>query len=88
MRYAWLREQSPSPDGAKQAFIHPFALLRFAYNAVFWVFLVPFFTTLPYQVGFIAFSVVILFRFAANLFTNNVLDLSPAQYERYPLRIP
>ena len=62
--------------------------MRFAYNAVFWVFLLPFFTAIDYGAGFVAFAVVILLRFIANTYTNNFLDLSPQQYEAYPFRIP
>ncbi|MFT5457763.1 MAG: hypothetical protein ACI9K2_004266 [Myxococcota bacterium] len=64
------------------------ALLRFVYNAIFWVFLLPFFSPMSYGTGFIAFAVVIGLRFVANLVTNNVLDLTPAQHEAYPFRIP
>jgi hypothetical protein len=62
--------------------------VRFVYNAAFWVFLLPFFTTIDYSVGFVAFSIVILVRFIANSYTNNILDLTPQQYEAYPFRIP
>jgi hypothetical protein len=36
----------------------------------------------------LAFTVIILIRLALNLYTNNVLELTPAQYENYPFRIP
>ena len=72
----------------KQAAMHPLALIRTAYNAVFWIFLIPFFTTIEYSTGFIAFSVVILVRLVLNLYTNNLLKLTPEGYEKYPFRIP
>ena len=58
-----------------------------AYNAAFWIFLLPFFTTMEYSTGFIAFTVIIFVRLGANLYTNNVLELTLEQYESYPLRI-
>ena len=88
MRFAWLREKSANDVWVKQAFTHPLSLIRKAYNAVFWIFLLPFFTTMEYSTGFIAFTVIILVRLALNLYTNNALDLTPEQYERYPFRIP
>ena len=88
MRFAWLRQHAPDDVSAKQGFPRPLWLVRFAYNAVFWVFLLPFFTAIDYSTGFVAFAVVILLRFTANAYTNNVLDLTPRQYEAYPFRIP
>jgi hypothetical protein len=88
MRFAWLRENSDNPDLVKQAGSHPLALIRTAYNAVFWIFLIPFFTTMEYSTGFIAFSVVILVRLILNLYTNNALKLTPEGYKKYPFRIP
>ena len=64
------------------------ALIRLAYNAVFWIFLLPFFTIIDYGTGFIAFTVIIAIRLVLNLYTNNMLDLTPEQYESYPFRIP
>ena len=86
-RFAWLRENQPNHDAVKQQFTHPFALVRLVYNAAFWIFLIPFFTMVEYNTGFIAFSIIIFVRFGANLYTNNVLNLTPAQYEGYPFRI-
>ncbi len=88
VRFAWLREQSADDDWVRQAFTHPLSLIRKAYNMVFWIFLLPFFTTMEYSTGFIAFTVIILVRLALNLYTNNVLNLTPEQYESYPFRIP
>jgi len=89
MRFAWLRENTTNYVAAKQGSTHPLALLRMAYNAVFWIFLLPFlFAAIDYGMGFIAFSVVILVRLLLNLYTNNILDLGPAQYDAYPFRIP
>ena len=87
-RFAWLRKNSSDPESVNQAFIHPLALIRFAYNAVFWVFLLPFIFRIDYQIGFIAFAIVIGVRLVLNLVTNNLLDFTPDQYDLYPFRIP
>jgi hypothetical protein len=88
MRFAWLRENSGDDDVVKQAFTHPLSLIRKAYNLVFWIFLLPFFTTMEYSTGFIAFTVIIAVRLVLNLYTNNFLNLTPEGYENYPFRIP
>jgi hypothetical protein len=88
MRFAWLKENSADYVAVKQAFTHPLSLIRKAYNLAFWIFLIPFFTAMEYSTGFIVFTVVILIRLGLNLYTNNVLNLTPAQYESYPFRIP
>ena len=89
MRFAWLRKRSAEYVSVKQGFTHPLSLVRLVYNAAFWVFLLPFFfTAIDYSTGFIAFAAIILLRFSANLYTNNFLNLTPQQYERYPFRIP
>ena len=89
MRFAWLQENTDNPDLVKQARTNPLALIRLAYNAVFWIFLLPFiFTSIDYSMGFIAFTAVIFVRLSANLYTNNFLDLTPQQYQSYPFRIP
>ena len=88
MRFAWLRQHTPDYVSVKQGFTHPLSLVRFVYNAVFWVFLLPFLTAIDYSTGFVAFTAVILFRFGVNVVTNNFLNLTPQQYERYPFRIP
>jgi hypothetical protein len=88
MRYAWLLENSPDVDLVKQQFTHPLSLIRKAYNLAFWVFLLPFFTTMEYGTGFITFSLIIAIRLCLNLYTNNFLDLTPQQFENYPFRIP
>ena len=87
MRFAWLRENKSNYVPVKQASMHPLALIRRAYNIAFWVFLLPFFTTMAYSTGFIAFTVVILIRLALNAYTNNFLNLTPEQHESYPFRI-
>ena len=87
MRFAWLQKISANHVSVTQRFTHPLSLIRKVYNAAFWVFLIPFFTAVPYSIGFIAFAVIILVRFSTNLYTNNVLNLTPAQYEHYPFRI-
>ncbi|MFC1936423.1 hypothetical protein ACFLYP_02015 [Chloroflexota bacterium] len=88
MRFAWLRENSADYVAAQQGCAHPLALIRAAYNIAFWIFLIPFFSTMEFGTGFIAFSVIIFIRLVLNLYTNNVLDLTPEQYESYPFRIP
>ena len=88
MRFAWLRKNSANYVSVKQGFTHPLSLIRKLYNAAFWFFLLPFFTIIDYNTGFIAFSIIIFVRLGANLYTNNVLKLTPEQYESYPFRIP
>jgi hypothetical protein len=88
MRFAWLREYTANYDSVQQAFMHPFALIRKAYNLAFWIFLLPFLTIIDYSTGFLAFTVIIGMRLVLNLVTNNALDLSPEEYEGYPFRIP
>jgi hypothetical protein len=88
MRFAWLKENSDNYVSVQQAFTHPLRLIRNAYNIVFWIFLLPFFTIIDYSTGFIAFTVIIFVRLVLNLYTNNVLKLSPEQYDRFPFRIP
>jgi hypothetical protein len=88
LRFAWLRQNKPDYVSVKQGFPHPFWLVRFAYNAVFRVFLLPFFISIGYGAGFIAFTVVLVLRFTANLATNNFLRLTPRQYEAFPFRMP
>ena len=88
MRFAWLRENSADYVSANQRFSHPLSLIRAAYNIVFWIFLLPFFTTMEYGIGFTAFAAIIIIRLGLNLYTNNVLSLTPEQFESYPFRIP
>jgi hypothetical protein len=88
MRFAWLKENSTDHVAVQQAFTHPLSLIRKAYNLAFWIFLLPFFTSMEYGTGFVAFAAIIVVRLALNLYTNNVLDLTPAQYDSFPFRIP
>ena len=88
MRFAWLKENLENYEPVQQAFTHPLRLIRNAYNIVFWIFLLPFFTTVEYSTGFIAFTIIIFVRLVLNIYTNNVLNLTPTQFERYPFRIP
>ena len=87
MRFAWLREISTNNAPIKLGYLHPLSLIRLAYNVVFWIFLLPFFTSLEYGTGFIAFAVIILIRLLLNLYTNHVIK-QPEQYESFPFRIP
>ena len=85
MRFAWKRKQLPESSPVTQ----PWSSrgVRMVYNAAFWVFVLPFVFGIPAGIGFIAFAVVIAFRFTANWYTSNVLDLTPDQHERFPFRI-
>ena len=87
MRFAWLKENSADYASVKQGCTHPLALIRTAYNVAFWIFLVPFFTAIEYSTGFIVYTVIIAIRLGLNLYTNNILDLTPEQFESYPFRI-
>ena len=87
MRFAWLQKNSADNVAVRQGFTHPLSLIRKVYNLAFWVFLIPFFTTVDYSTGFVAFTVIIFVRFSTSLYANNVLILTPQQYERYPFRI-
>jgi hypothetical protein len=88
MRFAWLKENSVDYVAEQQSFTHPLAIIRKIYNAAFWAFLLPFFTLIDYSTGFIVFTVIIAIRLVLNLYTNNMLDLTPEQYDSYPFRIP
>lgn len=88
MRFAWIREKSDNSAPAPQKWSHPLALIRMLYNLAFWVFLIPFLTVVEDWVGFIAMTVVIGIRLVLNLVTNNLLDLTPEQFDEYPFRIP
>ena len=87
MRFAWLKDNLPDYVAVEQGFTHPLALIRKAYNAAFWIFLLPFLTVIDYGTGFVAFAVIIAVRLAANLYTNNLLRSTPEAYERFPLRV-
>jgi len=86
-RFAWLQKNSATYEAVKQGYTHPLALIRLAYNAAFWIFLLPFFTTIAYGIGFIAFTIVIFVRLALSFYTNNIANLSPEQFDSYPFRI-
>jgi hypothetical protein len=88
MRFAWIKENSTNQELVKQASMHPLAILRKIYNLIFWIFLLPFFTIVDYGTGFIIFTVIIGIRFVLNLITNNLLHLTPQQFENYPFRVP
>ena len=82
-----VKQNSANHVSVKQGFTHPLSLIRKVYNAAFWVFLIPFFTVIDYGTGFVAFTIIIFIRFGLSLYTNNVLNLTPEQYESYPFRI-
>ena len=87
MRFAWLRKNSANPVSVKQGYTHPLTLIRLAYNVVFWIFLLPFFTAMEYGTGFILFTVIILIRLGANLYANHVIK-QPEQFESFAFRSP
>ena len=87
MRFAWLRKNSAAGDSVKKGFNNPLTRMAFwAFNAVFWLFLLPFFTSVDYGTGFIVFTVIIFVRLGANLYVNNVLK--PEKFGSFPFRIP
>ena len=89
MRFAWLREKSATSAPTQQGCAHLLALIRTAYNLAFWIFLLPFlFAKIDYGMGFVAFAIIIFVRLVLNLYTNNILDLTPQQYQNFPFRIP
>ena len=87
MRFAWLRKNAANDVPVKQGCAHPLALIRMAYNAVFWIFLLPFFTSMEYGTGFILFTAIIFIRLLLNLYTNHVLK-QPEQYESFGMVPP
>jgi len=87
MRFAWLRKTLANTVSIKQGYTHPLVLIRIAYNVVFWIFLLPFFTAMEYGTGFILFTIIIFIRLAANLYANHVLT-QPEQFESFAFRSP
>ena len=81
MRFAWLKKNAANIVSVQQGCGHPLALVRMAYNIAFWIFLLPFFTTMEYS------TVLILVRLGANLYVN-ALQFTPAQYDTFPFRTP
>ena len=88
MRFAWLKDNLTDHQSIQQGCTHPLSMIRAAYNLAFWIFLIPFFTVVDDGIGFIAFTVIILIRLVLNLYINNILDLTPGQYQAFPFRIP
>ncbi|MBW2202093.1 MAG: hypothetical protein JRF71_14905 [Deltaproteobacteria bacterium] len=86
MRFAWLRKNTAKNGSVNQGSTRTLGLIRKAYNLVFWIFLLPFFTTMSYGTGFIAFTVLIFVRLGANIYIN-FLKLNPDQFDRFPFRI-
>ena len=87
MRFAWFRDNSPDKDSIKMGFNNPLTRMIFwAFNAVFWIFLLPFFTPLEYSTAIVAFGLIIGIMLISNLYANNVLQLE--EYGTFPLRIP
>ena len=89
MRFAWIRENTPEGETSPAEGTPLISILRGLYNAVFWIFLLPFiFANINYSFGFVAFSLVILVRLVINLYVNNFQNFTPQKYESYPFRIP
>ncbi len=86
MRFAWLRKSSADYVSVKQGFTHRLTIIRKAYNAAYWIFLLPFLTIVDYGTGFIAFTVIILVRLGANLYVN-IINLKLEQFDSFPFRI-
>ena len=87
MRFAWLRKNKADNVPVGQVGARSLNLIRIVYNAVFWIFLVPFIVrTIDYSLGFVAFTMVIFVRLIVNLYVNNTLDFTPERYESFPLR--
>lgn len=85
MRFAWLRKDLAGNVSIRQVYSLPITLVRIAYNAAFWVFLIPFFTKIDYSFGFIALTTIVFVRLGANLYANHVLR-QPEQFDSYPFR--
>ena len=88
MRFAWLREQSGDLEKVRQSPTDPRWIIRFFYNLVFWIFLLPFFGVIDYSTGFVLYSIVIFTRMFFNIYTNNIYKPTFEQYEEFPFRIP
>ncbi len=90
MRFAWQRKNSANYVSSKLEFTDPLNRIVFlAFNAIFWLpILLTFFGAIDYGTGFIAFAVITVVRAGANLYINNVLELTPEQFENFPFRIP
>jgi hypothetical protein len=88
MRFAWLKENKENYAAVQQAATHPLAVIRKVYNLVFWFFLIPFFKWVDFGTGFVLFTIIIGVRLIANLMTNNILNLTPEEYDAFPFRIP
>lgn len=82
MRFAWLRKNSTAERAINEGCIN---LMRLGYNAL-WLapILLSFNGIIDYSTGFLAFTLVIILRFSANLYVNNVLGLEQA--ESFPFR--
>jgi hypothetical protein len=87
MRFAWLRKNSANSASVKQGCTHPLTLIKIAYNVVFWIFLLPFFTAMEYGTAFILFTAIIFVRLGANLYANHVIK-QPEQFESFAFRSP
>jgi hypothetical protein len=86
MRFAWLLN-SDDPKSVKRVFSSRLTTMAFwAFNAVYFIFLLPYFTPIEYSTGFIALAIIILVRLIANVYANNFLE--PEQFESFPFRIP
>lgn len=86
MRFAWQRKKR-SPDQVSPDQSLARRVIFVGYNVVWWFPVVlPFFTSMEFGTGFIAFSVITGARLVANVYRNNALELEQA--EVFPLRSP
>jgi hypothetical protein len=90
MRFAWQRKNSANHVSSKLEFTDPLNRIVFlVFNAIFWLpILLAFFGAIDYGTGFILFTMIIFVRLVANLYINNILELTPEQFENFPFRIP
>lgn len=65
----------------------PAKVALIVHNLIYWFFLIPFFTPMSYNMGFIIYSIILLTRFIANTYVN-LRNFTPAEYYAYPFRIP
>ena len=85
MRFERLNKNSIDGTSLKQNIAN--RLIFIAYNVIWWIPIVlAVFKIIDLPTAFIAFFLITLFRAAANLYRNNLLD--PAQVASFPLRSP
>ncbi len=86
-RFAWLRDHSDNYVSVKLRSTN--RLIFAIYNLVWFAPIVlAFLGTIDYGTGFITFVVITVVRAGLNLYTNNVANFTPEQFESFPFRIP